>query len=477
MSATWVIVLSSVLVLSAAAIFSFWIGRRDKSSENWIVGGRSLPIYVVAGSQFATGMGGGVLVAHIGIGYSAGWSAITYNLLYSIGIVILVLLANWLKEQNFSTMPEIFKKLYGTNKVMMSIVTFLAIIVPFGWLCTQLVAFGNLFSEITGITFTLLIIIFAAISLIFVLPGGLTSVAWTDFVFGCVMVVMSVASGIYMLKLGGGWSEITANVPQSMVSFPEGLGAVGTATIILWILAIFPGALTNQMSYQRIYAASSPRVAKRGFIIAAIVGVLSGIWASFMGIAIFSMNPDLANSEMASGWFLTQLPLWFLALYASFIIATIMSTVSSAVQSVVVNITKDIYQSYINPAVSDRKILKMSKLMSVVVVALAVLLALYYPRALGWLVATYAYSASGLLVPIFGGFILRKSNLLSAKGAMGSMILGVSSAAVAQIIGTDIPYVAFGVLGSLVGFFLFSYIDKGKNSADEFEKDKEEVQI
>src|SRR5699024_6803789 len=32
MSATWVIVLSSVLVLSAAAIFSFWIGRRDKSS-------------------------------------------------------------------------------------------------------------------------------------------------------------------------------------------------------------------------------------------------------------------------------------------------------------------------------------------------------------------------------------------------------------------------------------------------------------
>src|SRR5699024_5325756 len=94
-----------------------WIGRRDKSSENWIVGGRSLPIYVVAGSQFATGMGGGVLVAHIGIGYSAGWSAITYNLLYSIGIVILVLLANWLKEQNFSTMPEIFKKLYGTNKV------------------------------------------------------------------------------------------------------------------------------------------------------------------------------------------------------------------------------------------------------------------------------------------------------------------------------------------------------------------------
>src|SRR5699024_12064151 len=109
---------------------------------------------------------------------------------------------------------------------MMSIVTFLAIIVPFGWLCTQLVAFGNLFSEITGITFTVLIIIFAAISMIFVLPGGLTSVAWSDFLFGCVMVVMSLACGIYMLRLGVGWSEITANVLYSMVGFLDDVVAV-----------------------------------------------------------------------------------------------------------------------------------------------------------------------------------------------------------------------------------------------------------
>ncbi|ASK62421.1 sodium:proline symporter [Virgibacillus phasianinus] len=475
MNATLVIVLSSIVVLSAAAVFSIWIGRRNKSSENWSVGGRSLPIYVVAGTQFATGMGGGVLVAHIGIGYSAGWSAVTYNVLYSIGIVILVLLANWLKEHKFTTMPEIFKKLYGDHKIMMSIVTFLAIVVPFGWLCTQLVAFGSLFSEITGIGFATLLVIFAAISLLFVLPGGLSSVAWTDFIFGCVMVVMTIVSGFYVLELAGGWSEITSKVPESMVSFPEGFGAVGTMTIIFWILAIFPGALTNQMSYQRIYASSSAQVAKKGFIIAAIVGVISGFWASFMGIAIFSMNPDLTDPELASGWFLTQIPLWFMAIYASFIIATIMSTVSSAVQSVVVNLTTDIYQSYINPNVSDNKLLKLSRILSVIVIALAVLLALYYPKALGWLVATYAYSASGLLVPIFGGFLLRKSNLLSAKGAIGSMVLGIACAAIAQIIGTDIPYVAFGILGSLVGFILFNYMYKDKNSVADIEKSELEA--
>lgn len=464
MSSTIVILLCSVVVLSGATIFSLWIGRRIKSNENWAVGGRSLPTYVIAATQFATGVGGGVLVAHIGIGYSAGWSAITYNFLYSMGIIVLVLLSKWLKKHNFTTMPEIFRKLYGEHKVMMSIVTLLAIVVPFGWLCTQLVAFGSLFTEITGINFTLLVIIFAAISLVFVLPGGLTTVAWTDFLFGCLMVIMTVVSGIFVFNLAGGWGEITAKVPEQMVSLPEGLGAVGTMTIIFWILAIFPGALTNQMSYQRIYAAKNPEVAKKGFIIAAIVGVICGIWASFMGIAIYSMNSTLPDPELAAGWFLTQIPLWFMALYGAFIIATIMSTVSSAIQSVVVNITTDIYKSYINPDATDRKLLKLSRIMSVVVIMLAIVLALYYPQALGWLVSTYAYSASGLLVPIFGGFLLRKTGRLSARSAIGSMAFGVPSAAIAQIVSTDIPYVAFGILGSVVGFLLFVYVfyDKGK---------------
>lgn len=468
MSATLAIIISSLIILSIGVGISLWIGRRQKDIDDWNVGGRSLPIYVVAGTQFATGMGGGVLVAHVGIGYSAGWSAVTYNLLYSLGIVILVLFAGWLHKHKFSTLPDIFKRLYGENKLMMTIATLLAIIVPFGWLCTQLVAFGNLYTQITGISFTLLVVIFAAISLLFVLPGGLASVAWTDFVFGCFMLLLAIVSGIYMLNMAGGWSGIVSNVPENIVSFPEGLGAVGLATIILWIFAIFPGALTNQMSYQRIYSSKDPKTARRGFYIAAVAGVISGTWASFMGIAIRSQNPGLENPELASGWFLTQIPTWFLAVYSGFIVATIMSTVSSAIQSVVVNITHDIYKSYINPNVNDRTLLQSSRILSVIVVIIAVALSLYYQQALGWLQATYAYSAAGLLVPIFLGIALRKTRFNSAKGAMGGIISGIIGAAIAQIIGTSIPYAVYGVVLSLLGFIVFSFIYKA--SPDEEKK-------
>ncbi|MFC7395338.1 sodium:solute symporter family protein [Scopulibacillus cellulosilyticus] len=466
MNPTFVIIISTLVLLAVVGIFSFIIGRLQRDSDNWMVGGRSLPVYVVAGTQFATGMGGGVLVAHVGIGYTSGWSALTYDLIYAIGVVIFIILAKWLKEQNFTTMPEIIKKIYGDNKVMMSIVTLMSIIVPFGWLCTNLVAFGNMFSSITGLSFPLLVIVFAIISLIFVLPGGLTSVAWTDFIFGCMMVVMSVVSMIYALNMSGGWGHITQTVSHHMTNFPKGMSAVGSTTILFWILAILPGALTNQMSYQRIYAAKSVGVAKQGFIIAAIVGLLSGAWAAFMGIAIHSMNPHLKDSEMASGWFLTQIPTWFLALYSAFIIATIMSTVSSALQSVVVNITKDIYQSYINADVNDRKLLSLSRITTVIILILSVILALTYPKALGWLVATYAYSAVSLLVPIFAGFFLKNTQFLTCQGAIGSMVIGILSAAAAQIIGTHIPYVAYGLIGSFIGLFVVSFLTKSKSKSD-----------
>src|SRR5699024_5703396 len=107
-------------------IFGLIISLKDKTKGNWIVGGRDLPIYVVAGTQFATvGMGGAVLVASVGIGYSNGWSALTYNGLVAIAVFALAVFASWIHKQKFSSIPDIIKKLYGDNKVLMILVALL----------------------------------------------------------------------------------------------------------------------------------------------------------------------------------------------------------------------------------------------------------------------------------------------------------------------------------------------------------------
>ena len=467
MNVIFLMILSAIVVLGGTGLLSFFMGKHTKSGEDWAVGGRNLPIYVIIGTQYATAMGGGVLVAHVGIGYASGWSALTYGIFLSGTLLLLTTIADWLRKSNFTTVPEIFERLYGQNKLLISMTAIMTIIVPFGWICTQLVAFGKLYSSLTGFSMPGLIIVFAAVSLIYVLPAGLASVAWTDFIFGCLMILVSAVSLVYTLKMGGGIQTIVSNVPPEIAGFPSGMGAAGGFTILLWAFSILPGGLTNQMYYQRIYAVDNVKTVKTSLIISAVVVLSADVWATFMGLSIRSMNPNLAP-EMAAGWFLTQVPAWFMALYSGFLVATIISTTDSAVQSIVVNLTRDFYAKIINTKGCDeKKMIKLSRILSVIVMALAVTLSLAFPHALHWLIATYAYSASALLFPIFLGYFMRDKNFLTVQGAIGSMFCGFGGCIIGHIVNTNIPYVVFGLIASLLGLVIISAITHSQIQSEE----------
>jgi len=459
----FLIIASTTVVMVLASALSIYLGRRTASSEDWAVGGHDLPTYVVVGTQYATAMGGGILVGLVGIGYSSGWSVITYGLWPVVGILTFTFLAPWLRQQNFATLPDVFAKLYGPKPFLLALVSLACIVVPFGWVATQLVAFGKLFSGLTGLPMPVLMIAMAVVGLILVMPAGLTSVAWTDFIFGCLMLAMSMASLVFAFDLASGWSGVRDNVPPEIVAFPDALGAAGNGTILLWALAILPGTLTNQMYYQRIYAIRNVRKARVSLVASAIVIFSSILWAALVGLAIRAAQPGL-EPELAAGWFLAQLPPWFLALYAGFIAATIVSTIDSAVQSATVNLTRDVYQKLIRPEASDKQLLNLSRVLAVVVTALATTWAIAWPEALGWLVATYAYSASGLLFPLFVGYACRHTEWLTPQGAIGGVLSGFAGSAAAHAAGTEIPYVAFGLTSSLVGLLVVSFATRTQPS-------------
>ena len=80
MSKTVLIILSTVLVLGLTLLVTNILSRRKKTDlADWEVGGRDLPYYVVIGTQFATAMGGGVLVGHVGNAYNFGLSILFYG--------------------------------------------------------------------------------------------------------------------------------------------------------------------------------------------------------------------------------------------------------------------------------------------------------------------------------------------------------------------------------------------------------------
>ena len=455
---TLLVLVSTALVMLIGLGIAIYFQRRTKTVEDWAVGSRQLPSYVIVFTQFATLVGGGVLVGHVGIGFDFGIAPLTYGVCGAAGCFIMALIAAWLRENEFTTIPDILNRVYGKNKFLQLVGALMAMVVPFGWIASQATAFANLYTEITGINVQVLTVLLVVICVIFTIPAGFNSVAWSDFVFGVLMLVLCVLTGWQALNMGGGWENVVANHPDpEVLSFPGGLLSAGFATTALWFIAATPGMMTNQMTLQRVCAANSAKNARRTLIIGGILIAGIELWVVIVGNVVRVLNPTI-DGEMASGWFLTQIPTWTLALFSGFIATTIISTADSALQSVSVNLTEDIYRQFINPQASNKKLLSVSRICTVGVAVAATALAIAFPRVLDLIVASYAYSASGLLVPIYCGYAFRKRNILTPAAGIAGMVGGVVGCGLAQafedslppIFGIQMPYAIYGILASLI---------------------------
>lgn len=464
------VLISTVLVMLIGFGVALYFQRRTQTAEDWAMGGRSLPTYVIVFTQFATLVGGGVLVGHVSIGFSYGLAPLTYGICGAAGCFIMAIIAAWLRENEFTTVPDILEKVYGKNKFLMLVGALMAMVVPFGWIASQASAFAKLYTEITGIDINVLIIGMIVVSVLLTIPSGFKAVAWTDFIFGVLMLALCALTGYYALNMAGGWSGILANHPDPKeLAFPGGLMSAGFATTALWFIAATPGMMTNQMTLQRVCASNSAKNARRSLIISGILIAGVELWVVVVGNTCRVLNPELAP-EGASGWFLTQIPTWVLALFSGFIATTILSTTDSAIQSVSVNLTQDIYKQFINPAASDKKLLSVSRVCTVLVAVAATALAIAFPQVLNLIVASYAYSASGLLVPIYCGYAFRNKNLLTPASGIAGMVGGVIGCGLAQkfsaslptFFGISLPYAIYGILASLVCLVVVSLVTRKK---------------
>jgi SSS family solute:Na+ symporter len=451
---------------SLPLIIAFYFSRRYRSADDWLIGGRRIPWYVAAGTQYATAVGGGVLVAHVGIGYAWGWSDLTYIGLVCLGLVVLAIMAPMLRREKFTTIPDILVRLVRReDKLVRALGAILAGVVPFGWMGTQITAFGKLFSGITGLDMRLVALIGAVISLLYVLPAGLLSVAWTDFTFAFLMLATSLTIAGYAVAMAGGWGGITAKVPAELWG-PQGFVAAGLTTVGLWTVSIFLGTITNQLYYLRIHGAKDEKAARWGVIGSIPPILMAGFYAVLVGLSVRALNPGftVAQREMAAGWLLTQLPYALVLVFLIFGPITIITTLDSSVHSVVANITRDIYVVMLRPGASDREVVRVSQILSVVLTLLVYGLAMYWPEALGWLVVTYGISAATLAAPILIGYPLTKTRyytMINRYSVVTSIIAGAIVTYIMYVQGNPI-YSGWGVLASAATLLIVGLVTMHK---------------
>lgn len=461
MSIDWTLLAVIGLFFAGMLALGAWASKKQKTAADFYVGGRRFGTLTVTATQMASAFGGGMLIAHVGLGYKYGFAELVYMGALATGVLLLMLLvARWLRSQDFFTTTDWMVHQYGDSPALRTITSGVAMLVTLSWWISQPIAAGKVLHAYTGLPVELGIMVAGLVVVVYTMTGGIIAVAYTDLAqLGLMLLGMVVLLPLAWYEAGG-WSTISASVPAANLT----AWAPGKAVVWGWILAVLPGQMVLQVYHQRIFAARSERVAKRGLLYLAISCLLAGVWATLLGLALRTLNPNLADQDTAVIWCVRELlhPAVAMVVLGA-IMAAIVSTADSALHSASASITRDFYQGLIRPDATDAQVLRVSKWTIGGLGLFGMGAGIVMPSIIGVLVLGYTLTASGLLFPLFAGRFWRRA---TRTGAIAGMVAGSGGALLFSVIPAlkswlaPAPAIVAGLVLSLATLVIVSLITR-----------------
>ncbi|MCO6149187.1 sodium:solute symporter [Flavobacterium sp. NRK1] len=450
----------------------FYFMSRNKSKEDYYVGGRNMSAGHIGLSVVATDVGGGFSIGLGGLGFMMGlsgsWMLFTGLLGAWISAVFLIpKIYPVARENKFLTFPQSLAFHYN-GKVAL-IAGFISLIGYVGFTSSQILAGAKLVeATFPSISINAAVLIMGVIAVVYTAVGGIKAVIYTDTIQWIILMGGLIFIGIPLgYSYVGGWEAISNTVPSGFMSLTN----VSFVQIFNWLITIVPIWFVGMTLYQRIFACRDEKTAKKAWFIA---GLFEWPIMAFMGIALglfarvgyeqglftaIGYAPGVhMDAELGLPLFLrTILPIGLMGLMLSAYFSAIMSTADSCLMAASGNFTTDILEYF----KGTRKFghIKYSQVITLIIGALAIVLATNMQNVLELMLYSYAFMVSGLLVPVLGTLILKKP---SAKAALTAMVTGGLTTLILIISQIELPLGLdanfFGISVSLVSFILVQTI-------------------
>src|SRR5437867_3464068 len=243
-----------VLYLVVTIAIGLWAAKRVHDSKDYVVAGRSLPLYMNTATVFATWFGAETVLsvsaeyAKNGLG---GVIADPFGSSFCL-VIVALFFARAFYRMDLLTIGDFYRKRYNRP---IEIVTSVVITFSYlGWTSAQMTALGLAFSTLSNgaIPLPLGIVLGAAVVLGYTVWGGMWSVALTD-LFQSVMIIIGVTLVAWVVgdMAGGAGKVIAAAAEAGKFDFwPKGGAkewlAFGTAWLTLAI-----GSVPQQDIFKR----------------------------------------------------------------------------------------------------------------------------------------------------------------------------------------------------------------------------------
>lgn len=443
-------VLASILVYLGGMIFLGAVySRKNRSAEDFYLGGRKLGPLVTAMSAEASDMSAYLLMGLPGVALLSGLPEAVWT---AVGLAAGTYL-NWrlvarrIRSYSYRlgavTVPDFFVKRYHDDKSLLSFVSALIILVFFiPYTASGFNACGTLFSSLFGVDYFTAMIVSAAVIVAYTALGGFLAASVTDLVQSVIMTLALVIVVAFGIHSAGGWSVVVENARRlpGFLNLTQGYdAATGTAanysviTIIstlAWGLGYFgmPHILLRFMAIKDPRKLTlSRRVASIWVVISMGMAVLIGIIGSAM-IGAGVLNPIAAGdsqkiiiriAEKIAA--LGSLPAIIAGIIFAGILAATMSTVDSQLLAASSSVTQDIIGSTLKWKLSSRG----NMLTARCVVAFIAMIAVWWAREEGSVFTIVSFAWAGFGAAFGPGILLalfwKKGN---RWGCLSGMIAG-----------------------------------------------------
>jgi SSS family solute:Na+ symporter len=432
--------------------------RRAKTSDDYLVAGRMLPMPMFICAMAATVIGGGATLGGSGLAYSAGLGAVWLNGMYFISIFLLAfLLGTKLSNMRILSTSEGIGVFYGPYAKLLGAVINVIYLIMLAVL--QIVGMGSILSTLLGWSPNVGMVVGGCIILGYILLGGMWAVAMTDVLQFTVMTVGIIILGpVFALSNVGGFDELVARVPAEYFD----LGDIGFQRIIAYVFLLVPGFLAGQDFWQKAFTAKNKSVATKGTLIASLYIAIFGAAVILFGMCLYAVNPNLEDTNQVFAMAaITFIPSGLKGLVLAAALAAIMSTANGGILGCSTVFYNDILKARLR--IPANKAIVANRVLCVIITAVAILFSTYLRSVLVALDVAYAYIAGCLFVPLVFAFILKK---VSARAGLLSLIASFVTVTVFFVVDgiTALSPIIYGILVSAAVFFIVNATDSKKRA-------------
>ncbi len=367
-----IIILVYIFILFS---ISFISRKYSQTNSGFVLAGRQLKTPLIMLNVVGIAIGGastiGVSETAYKIGLSAGW----YNGAWSVAAILVgYVLAGKYRAANFTTIAEFLERYYGQN---CSILTVLAqIIIQVVVTALQYIAGGSILHALLPevFTFELGLLTSAIVFVTTTFIGGLWSASISNILNTTLIYFGIIMATIACVSAQGGLSNITAKLPANSPQMLDFFAGAGTATIVTWFSVMIPMVASLQGVIQVASSAIDTASAKRGYMLAGVLIFPMGFLSALLGIiaratfpnatattamplTIMSLDPLLAGITLAALW------------------AADISTACSMLLGASTMLSQDIGKKIINPNLSAKASLTITRVSVLVLGSIAYFLA------------------------------------------------------------------------------------------------------